>query len=136
MAAAPDDLVIMPYTSGTTGKPKACMHSHRSALFTAVLQARWYRLGRDEVMTGFMPLFHVAGMQGSMNAAIVAGATLVLMARWDKDLIPDLFEARVCCHASISRLTACHTPTGAVSKSRVRWRSSRACCCSTNRRPA
>jgi fatty-acyl-CoA synthase len=93
MTAAPDDLVIMPYTSGTTGKPKACMHSHRSALFTAVLQARWYRLGRDDVMTGFMPLFHVAGMQGSMNAAIVAGATLVLMARWDKDLIPDLFEA-------------------------------------------
>jgi fatty-acyl-CoA synthase len=93
MTAAPDDLVIMPYTSGTTGKPKACMHTHRSALFTAVLQARWYRLGHNDVMTGFMPLFHVAGMQGSMNAAIVAGATLVLMARWDKDLIPDLFEA-------------------------------------------
>ena len=93
MTATPDDLVIMPYTSGTTGKPKACMHSHRSALFTAVLQARWYRLGHDDVMTGFMPLFHVAGMQGSMNAAIVAGATLVLMARWDKNLIPDLFEA-------------------------------------------
>ncbi len=93
MTAALDDLVIMPYTSGTTGKPKACMHTHRSALFTAVLQARWYRLGHDDVMTGFMPLFHVAGMQGSMNAAIVAGATLVLMARWDNDLIPDLFEA-------------------------------------------
>ena len=91
--ATPDDLAIMPYTSGTTGKPKACMHIHRSVLFTAVLQARWYRLGNDDVMTGFMPLFHVAGMQGSMNAAVVAGATLVLMARWDKDLIPDLFEA-------------------------------------------
>jgi fatty-acyl-CoA synthase len=39
-----------------------------------------------------MPLFHVAGMQGSMNAAIVAGATLLLMARWDRDLLPDLFE--------------------------------------------
>ena len=93
MTATPDDLVIMAYTSGTTGKPKARMHTHRSALFTAVLQARWYRLGHDDVMTGFMPLFHVAGMQGSMNAAIVAGATLVLMARLDKDLIPDLFEA-------------------------------------------
>ncbi len=93
MTATPDDLVIMPYTSGTTGKPKACMHIHRSVLFTAVLQARWYRLGNSDVMTGFMPLFHVAGMQGSMNAAVVAGATLVLMARWDKDLIPDLFEA-------------------------------------------
>lgn len=92
MIAGPDDLVILPYTSGTTGKPKGCMHSHRSALFTAVLQARWYRLGGDDVMTGFMPLFHIAGMQGSMNAAIVIGATLVLMVRWDKDLIPDLFE--------------------------------------------
>jgi fatty-acyl-CoA synthase len=91
MMATPDTLVILPYTSGTTGKPKACMHSHRSALFTAVLQARWYRLGGDDVMTAFQPLFHVAGMQGSMNAAIAVGATMVLMARWDKDLIPDLF---------------------------------------------
>lgn len=93
MTATSDDLLILPYTSGTTGKPKACMHNHRSALFTAVLQARWYELGGADVITGFMPLFHVAGMQGSMNAAIIAGATLVLMARWDKDLIPDLFEA-------------------------------------------
>ncbi len=92
MSAGPDDLMILPYTSGTTGKPKACMHTHRSALFTAVLQARWYGMGTDDVMTGFMPLFHVAGMQGSMNAAMVAGATLLLMARWDKDLLPDLFE--------------------------------------------
>ncbi|MBR1126736.1 long-chain-fatty-acid--CoA ligase [Bradyrhizobium iriomotense] len=92
METGPDDLMILPYTSGTTGKPKACMHTHRSALFTAVLQARWYGLDGGDVMTGFMPLFHVAGMQGSMNAAIVSGATLLLMARWDKDLLPDLFE--------------------------------------------
>jgi len=90
--AGPDDLMILPSTSGTTGKPKACMHSHRSALLIAVLQARWYGLGGDDVMTGFLPLFHVAGMQGSVNAAVVAGATLLLMARWDKDLPPDLFE--------------------------------------------
>jgi fatty-acyl-CoA synthase len=90
--AGPDDLMILPSTSGMTGKPKACMHSHRSALLTAVLQARWYGLGGDDMMTGFLPLFHVAGMQGSMNAAVVAGATLLLMARWDKDLPPDLFE--------------------------------------------
>jgi fatty-acyl-CoA synthase len=93
MTATPDDLCILPYTSGTTGKPKACIHIHRSVLFTAVLQARWYNLGRDDVLTGFQPLFHVAGMQGSMNAAISIGATLLLMARWDKDLIPELFEA-------------------------------------------
>ena len=93
MTVTPEDLCILPYTSGTTGKPKACMHIHRSVLFTAVLQARWYRLGGEDVMTGVQPLFHVAGMQGSMNAAMSIGATLVLMARWNKDLIPDLFEA-------------------------------------------
>jgi fatty-acyl-CoA synthase len=93
MTATPADLCLFPYTSGTTGKPKACMHLHSSVLFTAVLQARWYRLGGDDVLTGAQPFFHVAGMQGSMNAAISVSATLMLMARWDKDLIPDLFEA-------------------------------------------
>lgn len=93
MRSTPDDLCVLPYTSGTTGKPKACIHPHRNVLFTAVLQARWYGLGADDVLTGFQPLFHVAGMQGSMNAAVSIGATLVLMARWDKDLIPEFFEA-------------------------------------------
>jgi fatty-acyl-CoA synthase len=88
MTATSADLCLFPYTSGTTGKPKACMHLHSSVLFTAVLQARWYRLGGDDVLTGVQPFFHVAGMQGSMNAAISVGATLMLMARWDKDLIP------------------------------------------------
>lgn len=91
MMSGPDDLCLFPYTSGTTGKPKACMHTHRSVLFTAALQVRWYGMGKNDVMTAFMPLFHVAGMQGSMNAGIVAGATLVLSARWDKEIIPPLF---------------------------------------------
>ena len=47
---------ILPDTSGTTDKPKACMQTHRSALFTAVLQARWYGMVPDDVMAGFMPL--------------------------------------------------------------------------------
>ncbi len=89
--AAQDDLCVMPYTSGTTGKPKACMHTHRSTLFTAIAQAAWYRYDDETVVTGFMPMFHVAGMQVSMNGGIVAGATVVIMARWDRDLISPLF---------------------------------------------
>jgi len=87
----PDDLCVMPYTSGTTGKPKACVHSHRSVLFTAVAQAEWYRYDDDTVVTGFMPMFHVAGMQVSLNGGIVSGCTVVVMARWDRDLISPLF---------------------------------------------
>lgn len=87
-----DDLCILPYTSGTTGKPKACIHTHGGVQFTAVAQAAWYGFTKESVVTAFMPLFHVAAMQASMNAGIFAGATLILMARWDRDLIVPLFE--------------------------------------------
>jgi fatty-acyl-CoA synthase len=86
-----DDLCVMPYTSGTTGKPKACAHTHATTLFTAIAQAAWYRYDDDTVVTGFMPMFHVAGMQVSLNGGIVAGATVVIMARWDRELISPLF---------------------------------------------
>lgn len=88
----PDDLCVMPYTSGTTGKPKACMHTHHSVLFTAFVQARWYFYDDDTVLTGFMPMFHVAGMQLSLNGCAACGATVVVMARWDRDLVAPLFR--------------------------------------------
>lgn len=91
--AGPEDLCVMPYTSGTTGKSKACMHTHDGVGFTAFAQALWYGYGApDTVLTAFMPLFHVAGMQVSMNGGIAAGVTMVVMTRWDRDLIPPLFE--------------------------------------------
>jgi len=90
-SCGPDDLCVMPYTSGTTGKPKACVHTHASTLFTAIAQAEWYGYDDDTVVTGFMPMFHVAGMQVSLNGCIVSGATVVIMARWDRDLVSPLF---------------------------------------------
>ncbi|WP_431280679.1 long-chain-fatty-acid--CoA ligase [Humitalea sp. 24SJ18S-53] len=85
------DLCVMPYTSGTTGRSKACMHSHAGTVFTAFAQAAWYGFDDASVVSGFMPLFHVAGMQVSMNGGIAAGITIVLMARWDPGLIVPLF---------------------------------------------
>ncbi|MBS0519630.1 MAG: AMP-binding protein [Proteobacteria bacterium] len=85
------DLCVMPYTSGTTGHPKACRHTHASVLHTAVLQARWYGYDDDTVLTGFMPMFHVAGMQLSLNGCAAAGASLVIMSRWDRELVAPLF---------------------------------------------
>ena len=87
-----NNLAVMPYSSGTTGTPKACRHSHSAVNFTAIAQARWYGLRDDSVLTAFMPLFHVAGMQASMNAGLYAGGALVIMTRWNSDLIPELFE--------------------------------------------
>lgn len=84
--AGPADLACMPYTSGTTGKPKGCIHTHRTLMFTSVTGAVWTGTGApDHVTLAVLPLFHVTGMQVSMNAAIYSAATLVILPRWDKD---------------------------------------------------
>ncbi|AVR99374.1 long-chain fatty acid--CoA ligase [Pseudoduganella armeniaca] len=85
VATGPDDLCVMPYTSGTTGYPKGCMHTHRNAMVTAVAGMQWFGTQQDAVALSVLPLFHVTGMQGGMNGPIFVGATLVLLARWDRD---------------------------------------------------
>jgi fatty-acyl-CoA synthase len=85
--AGPEDLACMPYTSGTTGRPKGCMHTHSAVMYNAMSGAMWAGAGSpDHVVLLSLPLFHVTGMQISMNAAIYAGATLIIMPRWDRDL--------------------------------------------------
>ena len=91
LTAASDEPAVMPYTSGSTGVPKGCLHNHSSVIYTAALQADWYEMTADSVLTAVQPLFHVAGMQGSMNAGIYAGATMVILTRWDADAAIDLF---------------------------------------------
>jgi fatty-acyl-CoA synthase len=80
----PDDLCVMPYTSGTTGVPKGCMHTHRSVMHTAVAGARWFALTPEITLMAVAPWFHVTGMQGSMNTPLYAGNTVVVLPRWDR----------------------------------------------------
>ncbi len=89
--ATPDDLACMPYTSGTTGKPKGCIHTHRSLMFTAVASPTWSTpTVPDQVSLSVLPFFHVTGMQVSMNAPIVGGGTIVILPRWDRDVAGQL----------------------------------------------
>jgi fatty-acyl-CoA synthase len=83
--AAADDLAVMPYTSGTTGKPKGCMHTHHSVQSTAWAYPRWRTGLEASVVLSVLPMFHVTGMQGGMNGPIVTGSTIALMSRWDRD---------------------------------------------------
>jgi fatty-acyl-CoA synthase len=86
LLAGPDDLCAMPYTSGTTGLPKGCMHTHRSVMYNAVAGVQWFGAQQDSIALSVLPLFHVTGMQGGMNGPIFVGGTIVLMARWDRDM--------------------------------------------------
>ena len=85
LTVGPDDLCVMPYTSGTTGKPKGCMHTHRSVMCTAVGGVQWFGSTQDSIQLAALPLFHVTGMQGGLNAPLYSGATVVMLARWDRD---------------------------------------------------
>ena len=90
--AGPDDLCVMPFTSGTTGLPKGCIHTHATVMFTAVAGAVWFRSIPDTVVLATLPFFHVTGMQGSMNSPIYLGSTVILMQRWDRETAARLIE--------------------------------------------
>ncbi|MGI9464404.1 MAG: AMP-binding protein, partial [Aestuariivirgaceae bacterium] len=88
----PDDWCTIPYSSGTTGAPKGCLHTHRSTNAIVRAYASWVGALAGSRVLGTLPLFHVTGMQNSMHAPIFAGASVVLMTRWHRDTAARLIE--------------------------------------------
>ncbi|MFO6419644.1 long-chain fatty acid--CoA ligase [Hylemonella sp. W303a] len=86
ISAGPNDLAALPYTSGTTGLPKGCMHTHASLMHNAVAGSLWSGASMESVVLAVVPMFHITGMVSMMHAAIYSGATLVIMPRWDREL--------------------------------------------------
>jgi fatty-acyl-CoA synthase len=87
----PADLCVLPYTSGTTGLPKGCMHTHASIMHNTVASSIWANGSSETTALVVVPLFHITGMIG-MHASIFLGATTVLMPRWDRDLAGQLIS--------------------------------------------
>jgi fatty-acyl-CoA synthase len=102
---SPDDLAVLPYTSGTTGRPKGCLHTHNSVMHTAVANTQWNKSPKDQVALAALPMFHVSGMQAGINTPIYAGGTTVIMTRWDKRCAAMLIERyRVSAWSAISTM--------------------------------
>jgi fatty-acyl-CoA synthase len=92
VGALPDDLVVLPYTSGTTGHPKGCCHTHRTVLASNIASQTWRGLHADSVFLCVAPLFHMLGMQNGMNMPMTLGGTVVMMPRWDPVRAAELIE--------------------------------------------
>ena len=86
VTAKPDDLAVLPYTSGTTGLPKGCMHTHGTIMHNAMASGIWAAGTPENKTLCVVPMFHITGMVSVMHSSIYIGATLVLMPRWDRDL--------------------------------------------------
>jgi fatty-acyl-CoA synthase len=83
--ARPDDLAMLPYTSGTTGLPKGCMHTHRTLMHNAV-GGQWSYAAPESIGLGVVPMFHITGMLYGVLGVVYNGSTHVLMPRWDREL--------------------------------------------------
>ena len=83
--AQPDDMAVLPYTSGTTGLPKGCMHTHRTLMSNAV-GGQWGHAGPESIALGVVPMFHITGMLYGVLGAVYAGSTVVILPRWDREL--------------------------------------------------
>ena len=83
--AGPDDMALLPYTSGTTGLPKGCIHTHRS-LMSNTVGGQWSHTGPETVSLGVVPMFHITGMLYGVLASVHSGGTTVIMPRWDREL--------------------------------------------------
>ena len=88
----PDDLCVIPYSSGTTGNPKGCVHTHHSVMATTVYCSAWGNAQHSSRQLVSVPMFHVTGMQVCMNSSIYIGGTQVVMTRWDRKTAAQLIQ--------------------------------------------
>ncbi|MFC4275595.1 long-chain-fatty-acid--CoA ligase [Achromobacter aloeverae] len=94
----PDQLAVILYSSGTTGMPKGCMHTHRSMMASINTVAHWMNMQSETVVLAALPFFHITGMQNMMNTPIFVGGTLVMLQRWNRDSAADLIARHKVTH--------------------------------------
>jgi acyl-CoA synthetase (AMP-forming)/AMP-acid ligase II len=79
-----NDVVVLPYSSGTTGLPKGVMLTHHNLVANIAQTEPCVQLAEEgELGLCFLPFFHIYGMQVLMNLSLATGTTVVTMPRFD-----------------------------------------------------
>jgi 4-coumarate--CoA ligase len=87
-----EHVVVLPYSSGTTGRPKGVMLSHRNLVANVQQSGAVAGITPDDVAVAFLPFFHIYGMTVLMNLFLQQRAKLVTMPRFDLELFLRLIE--------------------------------------------
>jgi long-chain acyl-CoA synthetase len=92
--ASDQTLAALPYSSGTTGLPKGVMLSHFNLVANVyqLIAPNGAQLSADDIILCFLPLYHIYGLNVVLNPALMLGATLLIMPRFN---LPHLLELLV-----------------------------------------
>ena len=85
-ASAPGDLAAILYTSGTTGRAKGAMLSHRNLASNALTLVDPWGFTRGDVLLHALPLYHVHGLFVACHCALLAGCRMIWLPRFDAAL--------------------------------------------------
>ncbi len=83
--ARPADLAVVLFTGGSTGEPKAALHTHRGLAHKAITMVDVHGLGANDAVLMPAPLAHVSGLLNGVLVPGAAGMRSVLMAKWDPE---------------------------------------------------
>jgi crotonobetaine/carnitine-CoA ligase len=89
------------FTSGTTSRPKAVVHTHANAVWASRIGPRNIDLGTDDRYLIYLPLFHVNAQSWSFFSVLGVGATAVLMPKWSTSRFWDVVTANEITHISL-----------------------------------
>ena len=92
-AAAPGDPALLCYTSGTTGRPKGALLSHGNLLASAEAVRLAWRWAPTDRLVLCLPLFHVHGLAVGLHGTLHAGASAVLLPRFEAGAVLDAIRA-------------------------------------------
>jgi malonyl-CoA/methylmalonyl-CoA synthetase len=96
VAARPDDLAAILYTSGTTGRSKGAMLTHRNLASNALALVEAWAFTGDDVLLHALPIFHVHGLFVATHCTLLAGARMLWLPRFDvQDVLDSLPHATV-----------------------------------------
>ena len=81
----PDDLAAILYTSGTTGRSKGAMLTHRALASNAQTLKDIWHFSADDVLIHALPIFHTHGLFVATNITLLAGSSCIFMSKFDAD---------------------------------------------------